>query len=220
MMHPHTELRFINDQIGYGVFATRRLPRGTITWALCELDRIYRPGETHFLRPSTLAILDRYAYADPDANTILCWDHARYLNHHCEPNTRGLGHDLDFAVRDIEAGEQITCEYGVLNIVDSMPCQCGAARCRGTVHHDDVIRYGAEWDAIVQEAFPLVPKVEQPLIPFIRNRQSIEAMLAGREPVPPFRSAYVPAERLEFGQIPAGGMVQPNTRIKIEAAGM
>lgn len=32
MIHPDTELRFINPEIGYGVFATQFIPRGTITW--------------------------------------------------------------------------------------------------------------------------------------------------------------------------------------------
>ncbi len=198
MMHPHTELRFISEQIGHGLFATRRLPRGTITWTLCELDRVFRPEEVPHLQSPTMEILDRYAYSDGDSNFILCWDHARFLNHHCDPNTRGLGHELDFAVRDIEAGEQITCEYGVLNIVDSMTCKCGAARCRGAVHHDDVLRYSDQWDEIVRQSFPFVHRVEQPLIPYIKNRALVEAMLNGRVPIPSFKSAYVPPERLQL----------------------
>ncbi len=39
MMHPHSELRFINESIGYGVFATKFIPKGTITWILDELDQ-------------------------------------------------------------------------------------------------------------------------------------------------------------------------------------
>ena len=37
MIHPSTELRFINDEIGYGVVATRFIPKGTIVWALTNL---------------------------------------------------------------------------------------------------------------------------------------------------------------------------------------
>jgi hypothetical protein len=37
MIHPWTELRFINDSIGYGVFATQFIPKGTIVWALDDL---------------------------------------------------------------------------------------------------------------------------------------------------------------------------------------
>ena len=32
MIHPDTELRFISPEIGFGVFATKLIPQGTITW--------------------------------------------------------------------------------------------------------------------------------------------------------------------------------------------
>ena len=38
MIHPDTELQFINDKIGYGVVATKLIPKGSITWALDKLD--------------------------------------------------------------------------------------------------------------------------------------------------------------------------------------
>ena len=36
MIHPDTELRFISDEVGYGVFATALIGRGTITWVRGE----------------------------------------------------------------------------------------------------------------------------------------------------------------------------------------
>ena len=39
MIHPDTELQFINDEIGHGVVATKLIPAGTITWVLDKLDR-------------------------------------------------------------------------------------------------------------------------------------------------------------------------------------
>ena len=45
MIHPHTELRFINDEIGHGVVATQFIPAGTITWVLDELDRTFTPKQ-------------------------------------------------------------------------------------------------------------------------------------------------------------------------------
>ncbi|HAV55880.1 MAG TPA: SET domain-containing protein-lysine N-methyltransferase, partial [Aequorivita sp.] len=44
MIHPKTELKFISDQIGYGVVATEFIPAGTITWALDDLDREFTPA--------------------------------------------------------------------------------------------------------------------------------------------------------------------------------
>lgn len=38
MIHPHTVLKFVNETIGNGVFATAPIPMGTITYALDALD--------------------------------------------------------------------------------------------------------------------------------------------------------------------------------------
>ena len=40
VLHPSSELRYINPSIGYGVFATRFIPKGTITWVFDELDQV------------------------------------------------------------------------------------------------------------------------------------------------------------------------------------
>ena len=45
MIHPKTELKFINNEIGYGVVATEFIPAGTITWAIDKLDREFSPLE-------------------------------------------------------------------------------------------------------------------------------------------------------------------------------
>jgi hypothetical protein len=57
MIHPDTELQFINDKIGYGVVATKLIPKGTITWALDKLDRIFSPEEVRKLDPPYQACL-------------------------------------------------------------------------------------------------------------------------------------------------------------------
>ena len=45
MIHPDTEVKFIDDEKGWGLFATRFIPRGTITWCLDPLDREISPEE-------------------------------------------------------------------------------------------------------------------------------------------------------------------------------
>jgi hypothetical protein len=44
MIHPDSELRFVSPSIGYGLFATRLIPRGTFTWVRDDLDQIVPPG--------------------------------------------------------------------------------------------------------------------------------------------------------------------------------
>ena len=52
MVHPHTEIRFVNDIIGWGVFASRFIPKGTIIWALDPLDQRFTPEQVATL-PAT-----------------------------------------------------------------------------------------------------------------------------------------------------------------------
>ena len=55
----------------------------------------------------------------------------RYMNHSCAPNTQVVGHS-DVAVAPIEAGDEITSDYGEHSFV-SFECHCGAKSCRGTI---------------------------------------------------------------------------------------
>ena len=57
MIHPHTELQFISEKIGYGVIATKFIPKGTITWVLDKLDRIFTPEEVRAMDPLLLQVL-------------------------------------------------------------------------------------------------------------------------------------------------------------------
>src|SRR5262245_44992186 len=116
MMHPSTELRFVDDQIGYGVFATRPIPRGTITWTRDELDRRFTRQDIDAMSPLYRAILDKYTFVDARGEHVLCWDIARFVNHSCDATCLAPGYEFEIAVRDIAAGEELTDDYGSLNI--------------------------------------------------------------------------------------------------------
>ena len=61
-------------------------------------------------------------------------DATAYINHSCAPNAfmRTAGHDkvLFFALRDIEAGEEITIDYRDPYHPAASQCRCGAPTCR------------------------------------------------------------------------------------------
>lgn len=60
-----------------------------------------------------------------------------YINHSCEPNSYMktlYGHILFLALRDIEAGEEITVDYESTLHSDKKRCTCGARSCRGTIN--------------------------------------------------------------------------------------
>ncbi|MEQ9167294.1 MAG: SET domain-containing protein-lysine N-methyltransferase, partial [Fulvivirga sp.] len=71
MIHPKTELRFINDEIGYGVVATDFIPAGTITWVLDKLDREFSPLEVEGMDQLYKDILEVYSYRNRAGNYIL-----------------------------------------------------------------------------------------------------------------------------------------------------
>jgi SET domain-containing protein len=58
----------------------------------------------------------------------------RHVNHSCAPNTfmRRFGHRVEvYALRAIEAGEELTCDYGETHHDGALPCRCGSEGCRG-----------------------------------------------------------------------------------------
>lgn len=168
MMHPHTELRYINDQIGFGVFATKFIPKGTITWALDDLDQILDPDYFHKIDQYREEILKKYAYRNQDGKYILCWDLGRYVNHSFHANCMGTAYEFEVAIRDIHPGEQLTDDYGTLNIDEPFDCfpEDGTDRIR--VYPDDLLRFHEEWDAKVIDSLRNFYEVEQPLYPLIR----------------------------------------------------
>jgi SET domain-containing protein len=57
-----------------------------------------------------------------------------YVNHSCEPNAfmrLYRGRVEFYALRRIEAGEEVTCDYGLTHHDGKLACRCGSARCRG-----------------------------------------------------------------------------------------
>jgi hypothetical protein len=173
----------VNATVGYGVFALRPIPRGTITWARDRFDQIFTPAQVASLGGVHANILAKYGYQDGRGDTILCWDHGRYVNHSCEATCLSPGFDFEIAVRDIPALGEITDDYGTLSPTESFRCACGTRSCRGVVHPDDHLRLTAAWDQSVADAFARIREVEQPLWEVVRERGEVTALLdAGRPP--------------------------------------
>jgi uncharacterized protein len=181
MVHPDTELRFVNSEIGFGVFATRLIPRGAITWVQDELDRVLTPEKVRQFGPKYAAILSKYCYVNRWGDYVLCWDLARYMNHSCTPSCLSPGYNFELAVRDIAPGEELTDDYATLNLSESFKCSCGASGCRNTVREDDFLTLADRWDDAVREVFPLMTKVPQPLWELVKEKEEVHAALAGGE---------------------------------------
>ena len=162
MIHPHTVLRFISKEIGNGVFATQDIPVGTITWAQDQLDRELTPEEVDNLASVCKPVLETYTYRNHRGNYLLCWDIARYMNHSFKPNCMATPYGFEVAVQNIAAGEQLTNDYGWLNIVAPFRPSDEGTR-RKTVYPDDLLRHYQRWDQTLSKVLVKVVKQEQVL---------------------------------------------------------
>ena len=181
MIHPDTELRFINEKIGYGVVATNLIPKGTITWALDKLDRIFSPDDIKSMAPVYRQIMDKYTYRNPHGNYIFCWDNARYINHSSNANCITTAYEFEIAIRDIQPGEELTDDYGYLNLEEPFEVLPEPGSNRTVVYPDDLVRYYAMWDEKLLSAFPELLKVDQPLLHLLEEptREKAKQIAAG-----------------------------------------
>ena len=130
---------------GLGVFATRRIARGTrvieylgerVTHA--EADRRYagkNSGDNH----TFLYIVDSRTVIDAGVDG----NEARFVNHACEPNCESVIERRRVfieAIRSIEPGEELTYDYQIQREPDDPPdidavfaCRCGFGGCRGSM---------------------------------------------------------------------------------------
>ncbi|ASV31966.1 SET domain-containing protein [Maribacter cobaltidurans] len=191
MIHPHTELRFISKEIGYGVVAVQFIPAGTITWVLDKLDREFSPLDFHNMEPIYQDILDTYTYRNNNGNLVLCWDHGRYVNHSFNSNCLTTAYDFEIAVRDINPGEQLTDDYGYLNITSPFRGINEGTR-RKTVYPDDLLKYYKVWDNKIRKVFYKIDKLEQPLHQVLsdKTKSKIESVLSGEAELASILSNY------------------------------
>lgn len=192
MIHPATELRHVRHEIGSGVFATAQIPRGTIVWVLDRLDHQLSAAQVTSLGPRYWELLDRYSYLNARGMRVLCWDLARYVNHSCDANVLSTGWEFDIAVRDIEAGEEITNDYGCLNLDESFVCEGAETACRGTISPDDFDRLADLWDQAVRDAFPDVARVDQPLWQWLPRQREVRAAMFDLSRLPSIRRHHLP----------------------------
>ncbi|EIJ38634.1 SET domain-containing protein [Galbibacter orientalis] len=169
MIHPHTELRFISDEIGHGVVATKLIPKGTITWVQDQLDLVLTPDQVANMSNDYQQIIDYFTFRNNKGEYVLCWDMAKYVNHSFKSNCLTTPYDFEIAIRDIYPGEELTDDYGYLNIAKPFKAKDEGTR-RKTVYPDDLLKYHSVWDKHLKEAFQDISSVNQPLKTFLNPK--------------------------------------------------
>ena len=191
MIHPDTELRFINDIIGYGVVAKKLIPKGTITWVQDELDQVFTPQRAAQVSPMMQQHLDTYWFTNGAGNKILCWDNAKFVNHSFNPSCMSTAYDFEIAVRDIQPGEQLTDDYGYLNVEEPFEV-VDEGTPRKIVYPDDLLNYHQEWDQLIRERLDDITSVDQPLKKYIPQEtwDEFSRVIAGTRPLKSLLTCY------------------------------
>jgi len=99
---------------GVGVFAVDRVRAGTRIWTFDRHFDLAVPKAELLAKPpciSSLMVRYAYPYHEDHGVLILESDNGRFMNHSFEPNTDFKPHIEAYALRDIDAGEEITCDY-------------------------------------------------------------------------------------------------------------
>jgi len=167
MIHPDSELRLVSPEVGYGVFATKFIPTGTIVYIKDKLELIFSSGDPRLSDPVYKDIIEKYSYMEPNGNMVLSWDIAKYVNHCCNCNIISTGYGFEIAIRDIQPGEEITDEYGLFNSGGEMDLVCPKENCRKKLLPDDIENHYKEWDEKIKNSLRDFKNVSQPLLKYM-----------------------------------------------------
>lgn len=180
MIHPDVELKHISDEIGYGIFAKKFIPKGTITYIQDSLEIEIPPAEVKKYNKDMQDVIEKYSFIDERGYRIISWDVAKYVNHCCQCNTISTGYGFEIAIQDIYPGEQITDEYGIFNIEQEMRLYCDKDGCRKYVRPQDFDKYHQVWDKKIIPALQLLREVPQPLIHLLEgeDKEALDAYFA------------------------------------------
>lgn len=103
---------------GLGCFAAQFIKKGEVVWVFDKrIEIVLSENEVSTLPEAAQDLFRIHGYANlsnGEKFLILCGDNARFMNHADQPNTEhkpGSTDDIEIAVRDIQPGDEITCNY-------------------------------------------------------------------------------------------------------------
>ena len=97
---------------GIGLFSDQFIPKGTTTWQYdSKFDTSFDEADLAEMPDVARGPFLKYSYFDHDLGKyILCSDYQRFINHSASPNIASTP-TRDIAMRDIDEGEELTCDY-------------------------------------------------------------------------------------------------------------
>ena len=157
----------MNDIVGYGVFATKPIKKGTILYVKDMLEIDVSPDAFAAMDVQYQKVVDWFSWIDARGHRIVSWDIGKYVNHSCQSNCISTGFGFEVAIKDIAVGQEITDEYGIFNLPYSLTCCCGSNNCRGTITCNDWEANYKRWNKLATGALKFFGQAEQPLLTFM-----------------------------------------------------
>lgn len=164
MIHPDTCVRACPRGTGLAVYATANIPKGTIVYADDPLEVRVSQEEFSSFSKDMQQRIEKYSFLNQSGVFVLSWDHAKYVNHCCQPNTLSTGWGFEIAIKDIYSGDEITDDYGLFNSDCPFLLECkGELTCRKRVLMEDSHSLCDLWDELIREALRDYLSYPQPL---------------------------------------------------------
>ena len=138
-LSPKCEVRQTADRGGHTVVANQAIRKGEliVVWSgkLVDGDELQ----------SLPADVRRYSLQVEENHYLVSLSDCEppdFVNHCCTPNAGLAGQISLVAMRDIQAGEEVTYDYAMSDgsSYDEFPCGCGSRHCRGQVSGADWLR--------------------------------------------------------------------------------
>lgn len=102
-----------SDIHGFGVFAKAFIPKGTKVWEFNPLfDIRFSQEQFDQLPEAARQEIEIHLYQpEPDGDLYYESTMGKYMNHSREPNVDFTEVGVGWATRDIQPGEELTCDY-------------------------------------------------------------------------------------------------------------
>ncbi|RFB05564.1 SET domain-containing protein [Parvularcula marina] len=125
---------------GLGVYSTQPILKGDIVWAFDDrFDRLIPKDEIASAPEHLRIFFERYCYDMPNSPDCLALDadEGRFMNHADLPNLDFSSPDRGIALRDIPAGEELTCDYREFTVgeVVFLGPRHHVSKANGVAHH-------------------------------------------------------------------------------------
>ena len=104
---------------GLGVFSAESVPKGTLVWEFNDLiDHEIPESKLRDLRPHIVGKIHKHAWYHPESQCFWLGADGDYFMNHAETPTLELIQKTLFASKNIFIGDELTCDYRVVNVLD------------------------------------------------------------------------------------------------------